>query len=258
MRRNAAQLPKLPAKTTPRRDFATSNLRLTNSQRLIRAWRQPAFRSGRQARYNSTKTSAEEELGSNAPQSLSERMKAMSRKYGWIVVGIYLGLSVLDFPFCFLAVRWFGTERIANLEHAIIDGFWSQVEKFAPSLKEKREAKEAIAAAEEAAREGSDAVMKEAKKEGDASTYSLVLSQALADTWYRHLDSAASRLWRTQIAHLLPNSHHARHHTESGQDAQEVGMEHRQAEAEVRAACSRYRHRLHEVARFHSACNKSL
>ncbi|KAK4610383.1 hypothetical protein CLAFUW4_13710 [Fulvia fulva] len=175
VRRNAAQLPKLPAKTTPRRDFATSNLRLTNSQRLIRAWRQPAFRSGRQARYNSTKTSAEEELGSNAPQSLSERMKAMSRKYGWIVVGIYLGLSVLDFPFCFLAVRWFGTERIANLEHAIIDGFWSQVEKFAPSLKEKREAKEAIAAAEEAAREGSDAVMKEAKKEGDASIWTQLL-----------------------------------------------------------------------------------
>lgn len=235
-RRNVAQLPKLPAKTTPqRRDFATSYLRLVNSQRLIRAWRQPDFRSGRQARHDSTKTAAEDELGSK-PQSLSDRMKAMSRKYGWIVVGIYLGLSVLDFPFCFLAVRWFGTERIASVEHAIVGGFWSQVEKFAPSLKEKREQKEAIAAAEEATKEASDAVMKDAKKEGDASTCSLRLLEDLADPLYRHMDSVAPRVRRTQIADLLSNSYHARHHPESRQDAEEMGMEHRQAEGEVRAA----------------------
>ncbi|EME44590.1 hypothetical protein DOTSEDRAFT_152532 [Dothistroma septosporum NZE10] len=174
--RTFAQLAKPSARTTlQRRDFATSNLRLDHGQRLIRAWRQSAFRSGWQARYNSTKTAAEEELGNKEPQSLSDRMKAMSRKYGWIVVGIYLGLSVLDFPFCFLAVRWFGTERIASLEHTIIDGFWSQVEKFAPSLKEKREAKEAIAAVEEAARDGGEAVIEDAKKEGDASIWTQLL-----------------------------------------------------------------------------------
>lgn len=110
---------------------------------------------------------------------MSDRMKAMSRKYGWIVVGIYLGLSVLDFPFCFLAVRWFGTERIAEVEHAIIDRFWGLVEKAVPSLKERREQKEALAMAEDAVREGGDAVVQDAKKHEDASEYRLAYGDGL-------------------------------------------------------------------------------
>lgn len=73
-------------------------------------------------------------------------------------MGIYLGLSVLDFPFCFLAVKWFGTERIAEIEHAIIDGFWGIVEKGFPALKEKREHKQELERlANEATREGDGA-----------------------------------------------------------------------------------------------------
>lgn len=70
-------------------------------------------------------------------------MKDMSRKYGWTVVGIYLGLSALDFPLCFFAVKLFGPERIGKLEHAIIDGFWGLVEKVVPALKDMRQEKEA-------------------------------------------------------------------------------------------------------------------
>lgn len=44
--------------------------------------------------------------------SLSARLRKLSREYGWAAVGVYLGLSVLDFPFCFLLVKWAGTERI--------------------------------------------------------------------------------------------------------------------------------------------------
>jgi hypothetical protein len=44
--------------------------------------------------------------------SLSQRLKKLSREYGWTAVGIYLALSVLDFPFCFLLVRTVGTEKI--------------------------------------------------------------------------------------------------------------------------------------------------
>lgn len=29
-------------------------------------------------------------------------------------MGVYLALSVLDFPFCFLLVKWAGTERIGE------------------------------------------------------------------------------------------------------------------------------------------------
>jgi hypothetical protein len=42
-------------------------------------------------------------------------MKKLSREYGWSAVGIYLALSVLDFPFCFLLVRTVGTEKIGEL-----------------------------------------------------------------------------------------------------------------------------------------------
>ena len=32
-----------------------------------------------------------------------------------------MALSALDFPFCFLAVRWLGTERIGQWEHAAVE-----------------------------------------------------------------------------------------------------------------------------------------
>jgi hypothetical protein len=46
--------------------------------------------------------------------SLRDRLKKLSREYGWAAVGIYLTLSVLDFPFCFLLVRTVGTEKIGK------------------------------------------------------------------------------------------------------------------------------------------------
>ncbi|KAI8154679.1 hypothetical protein K4K49_001144 [Colletotrichum sp. SAR 10_70] len=49
--------------------------------------------------------------------SLSQRLKKLSKEYGWSAVGVYLALSVLDFPFCFLLVRVVGTDRIGQLEH---------------------------------------------------------------------------------------------------------------------------------------------
>ncbi|KAI3322318.1 hypothetical protein HD806DRAFT_499760 [Xylariaceae sp. AK1471] len=62
------------------------------------------------------------------PQSLSARLKKLSREYGWAAVGVYLSLSVLDFPFCFLLVRVVGTDRIGELEHFIV----SNVKKVIP------------------------------------------------------------------------------------------------------------------------------
>jgi hypothetical protein len=35
-------------------------------------------------------------------------------------VGVYFALSALDFPFCFLAVRALGTERIGQWEHNVV------------------------------------------------------------------------------------------------------------------------------------------
>jgi len=53
--------------------------------------------------------------------SLSQRLRKLSREYGWSAVGVYLALSALDFPFCFLAVRWLGTDRIGRWEHNIVE-----------------------------------------------------------------------------------------------------------------------------------------
>lgn len=52
--------------------------------------------------------------------SLSQRLKALSKEYGYSALGVYLALSALDFPFCFLAVRYLGAERIGRWEDAAV------------------------------------------------------------------------------------------------------------------------------------------
>ncbi|KAF2398950.1 hypothetical protein EJ06DRAFT_543665 [Trichodelitschia bisporula] len=54
------------------------------------------------------------------PTSLSARLKKLSREYGWSALGVYFALSALDFPFCFLAVRLLGTDRIGRWEESIV------------------------------------------------------------------------------------------------------------------------------------------
>lgn len=80
--------------------------------------RQPsrAFRTlfRRQARH--TKSQMREALSSEQ-LSLTQRFKKLSKEYGWVAVGVYLSLSILDFPFCFLLVRAVGTEKIGRLSN---------------------------------------------------------------------------------------------------------------------------------------------
>ncbi|KAH9885175.1 hypothetical protein F4778DRAFT_514215 [Xylariomycetidae sp. FL2044] len=63
---------------------------------------------------------APKDTNTKEPQGLSARLKKLSREYGWSALGVYLALSVLDFPFCFLLVRTVGTDRIGKLEHWIV------------------------------------------------------------------------------------------------------------------------------------------
>ncbi|PGH07952.1 hypothetical protein AJ80_07933 [Polytolypa hystricis UAMH7299] len=58
---------------------------------------------------------------SGSTLSFSQRMKNLSREYGWAALGIYLTISALDFPFCFLAVRLLGVERIGHYEHVVVE-----------------------------------------------------------------------------------------------------------------------------------------
>lgn len=60
-------------------------------------------------------------LGSPEPSpSLSQRLRRLTREYGWSAVGVYLALSALDFPFCYLAVRWVGPETVGRWESVIL------------------------------------------------------------------------------------------------------------------------------------------
>lgn len=74
---------------------------------------------------------------------------------------MYFGLSVLDFPFCFLAVRLAGPERIGQIEHSILSSvksytgpLWDMLEPITGSLrKEKKAVTEAGEAIEDAGEE---------------------------------------------------------------------------------------------------------
>lgn len=97
-------------------------------------------------RFNSTKPSFNPTPHLNSPEpslSLSQRMRKLSREYGWSALGVYLALSALDFPFCFLAVRWLGTDRIGHWEHAIMEWVW-KVWEVVPNPFQAEEAGQAV------------------------------------------------------------------------------------------------------------------
>jgi N-terminal acetyltransferase 2 len=75
----------------------------------------------RHASSKTTTTAAESSSSSQASLSLTQRLRKLSREYGWSAFGVYMALTALDFPFCFLAVRWLGTDRIGEWEHAILN-----------------------------------------------------------------------------------------------------------------------------------------
>ena len=84
-------------------------------------------------------------------------------------MGVYLALSALDFPFCFLAVKMVGPERVGQWEHAVIDAVRSVVQIPFPNLMKKKEDALIEAEAREAA-----AVKTEANAKGPASKLNIL------------------------------------------------------------------------------------
>ncbi|KAK5053709.1 hypothetical protein LTR84_001670 [Exophiala bonariae] len=72
-------------------------------------------------RHNSSSSSSSTPPPDDANLSFSQRFKKLSREYGWGAVGVYLALTALDLPFCFLAVRMLGTDRIGHYEHVALE-----------------------------------------------------------------------------------------------------------------------------------------
>ena len=81
-------------------------------------------------RFDSSKPPFNPTPNLNSPEpslSVTQRFRKLSREYGYSALGVYLLISALDFPFCFLAVRWLGTDRIGRWEHAVLEWFWRVV-----------------------------------------------------------------------------------------------------------------------------------
>ncbi|EAW10065.1 FAM210 family protein [Aspergillus clavatus NRRL 1] len=74
-------------------------------------------------RFNSSRPNSKAQSGQSG--SLSQRLKTLSREYGWAALGVYLLLSAMDFPFCFIAVRQLGVERIGHYEDIVVGKFKS-------------------------------------------------------------------------------------------------------------------------------------
>lgn len=56
-------------------------------------------------------------------------IKALMSKYGYSALGVYLGLSLLDLPLCFLFVHSLGTEKLDEWEIAIKKYFGMKVDE---------------------------------------------------------------------------------------------------------------------------------
>lgn len=52
---------------------------------------------------------------------LTQRLKALSKKYGWWAVGVYTAISLVDFSIAFLGVSYFGAERVQMYEKKVMD-----------------------------------------------------------------------------------------------------------------------------------------
>nr|POE94306.1 uncharacterized protein CFP56_16546 [Quercus suber] len=130
----------------------------------------------RGARYNSTDGPVRQKIQKHAPNGIKAKLKELSQKYGWAAVGVYLGLSALDFPFCFLAVRMLGAERVGQAEHFVVDRFWRLIGLVTPSGSAQKDEELTAPSGDVAVKDGTD-VVAEAKHGEGAKSNKPVASQ---------------------------------------------------------------------------------
>ncbi|KAK4122501.1 hypothetical protein N657DRAFT_635239 [Parathielavia appendiculata] len=153
----------------------------------------PPFKSRRPFHATRAQRAAAPKDGNAAGEqalSLSGRLRKLSREYGWTAAGVYLALSVLDFPFCFLLVRTVGTEKIAHLEHIVV----SNVQKVIPEQIQTwwREYRQAA---------------KEAKRQRTGETEELeVIGHGVAEAEHRSKQDGASLATQLALAYAIHKS----------------------------------------------------
>ncbi|KAL2863045.1 uncharacterized protein BJX67DRAFT_385027 [Aspergillus lucknowensis] len=162
------------SRLTPRRPFSSQQPRFRTYNQHQQRLR--SFHSTRSLPNKSGPSPYTYESPNSTP-SLSQRLKTLSREYGWSALWIYLFLSALDFPFCFAGVRYLGAEKIGHYEHVVVESMKGAVEKVWPGLfaKTKEEEEEE----EEVARKARAAEENESTSEGASLWTQLALAYAI-------------------------------------------------------------------------------
>lgn len=107
------------------------------------------------------------------PESLSQRLRKLSREYGWSALGVYLLLSAMDFPFCFAAVKLLGADRIGHYEDMILQTVADGIHAVWPEKQPSSEEEAAEAAKEEEEKKKLKEEEAVAKKADEASMFFL-------------------------------------------------------------------------------------
>ncbi|KAE8145601.1 hypothetical protein BDV25DRAFT_66970 [Aspergillus avenaceus] len=116
----------LPSRANPR----------VNNIRILRTRQSSGFRRF----FNTSRPMSSPQ--SDQTGSLSQRLKALSREYGWSALWVYLLLSAMDFPICFAAVRFLGAEKIGHYEHAVIETCRHALGTIFPNMQEEFQSQE--------------------------------------------------------------------------------------------------------------------
>lgn len=166
-------------------------------------------------------------------ESLSHKLRKLSREYGWSALGVYLLLSAIDFPFCYAAVRLLGADRIGHYEDVILQTAGNAIRAVWPGKQagDSNNLEEAVegnkeGSAEQSPEEAGKAVAK--KRVDEASMcYTDIFNlgrQFIADLSYsRHMDSAGPRLCHSQESHLHPGALDRSYHAQGGQGPESLG-----------------------------------
>lgn len=123
-------------------------------------------------RTNSSSSTSNSNTSAKEDNSLSQRLRTLSREYGWAALGVYLGLSALDFPVCFVAVRLLGVERIGYWEHVVVSSVKDVVKSVWPQAGSGSGESEAV-------REEGEGARVSAEEEGNLEEASMFLSPPL-------------------------------------------------------------------------------
>jgi hypothetical protein len=71
-------------------------------------------------------------------QSKRLTLKELTKKYGWTAFGVYMTLSAIDFPLCFLFVHSMGQERVMELERTVKGWFGMSTDDLATDTDESQ------------------------------------------------------------------------------------------------------------------------